>query len=194
MFHFGDFSSEALQHRLHHRIAFKLSAQLLCGRPGARSRSGRCCNCFEFSTDSHRATEDLARSDTELLERFAAFEHFREGALVWGKINSQFGTFELPTRAVFDKLAQKFLLRLNRLLDFRNLLLSYAADLRGKWRRGCLWLFALWWLLRSSDCSRCGGLAFFRASWHSANGFPCRTFWSGDKRSRWCRCLAARQR
>ena len=133
MFHFGDFSSEALQHRLHHWIAFKLSAQFLRGRSGARSRGGRRCNCFEFSTDSHRAAEDLARNDTDLLQGVASFEHFREGSFVRGKINSQFGAVQLPTRAVFDKLAQKFLLRLNGLLDLRNLLCADAADLR-EWR------------------------------------------------------------
>src|SRR5713226_1974280 len=110
MFHFGDFSSEALQHRLHHWIAFKLSAQLLRGRPAPRCRSGRCCNSFEFSTDSHRATEYLARSDTDLLQWFAALEHFGERALGWGKINSQFGAVELPARGLFDQLAQEFLL------------------------------------------------------------------------------------
>src|SRR5689334_14379367 len=147
MFHFGDFSSEALQHRLHHWIAFKLSAQFLCGRPGARCRSGRCCNCFESSTDSHRATEYLARSDTDLLERLAALEHFGERALVWWKINSQFGAVELPTRGLFDQLAQKFLLRLNRLLDLGDLFLADAAYLR-EWRRH-LPLYAPRRLLRS---------------------------------------------
>src|SRR5712675_2041088 len=121
MFHFGDFSSEALQHRFHHWIAFKLRAQLLRGRTRARSRGGRCCNCFEFSTDSHGATEYLARSDTDLLERFASFKHFGEGTLVRRKINSQFGAFELPSRAVLDEFAEKFLLRLDRLLDFGHL-------------------------------------------------------------------------
>src|SRR5712692_2101193 len=135
MFHFGDFSSEALQHRLHHRIAFKLSAQRLGGGPSARCRSGRCCNCFEFSTDSHRATEGLARSDTELLERLAAFEHFGKGTLVWWKINSQFSAVELPTSGLLDQFAQEFLLRLNRLCDLGDLFLSDATDLGGKWSR-----------------------------------------------------------
>src|SRR5260370_31358815 len=147
MFYFGDFSSEALQHRLHHWIAFKLSAQLLRGRPGARCRSGRCCNCFEFSTDSHRATEGLARSDTDLLERLAAFQHLREGALVWGEINSQFGAVQLPTRGLFDQLAQEFLLRLHRLLDLGALCLPCAPYFRRHWRRSC-WLRAFPRLLR----------------------------------------------
>src|SRR4029077_596378 len=175
MFHFGDFSSEALQHRLHHWIAFKLSAQLLRGRPAPRCRSGRCCNCFEFSTDAHRATEDLARSDTDLLERLASFEHFREGAPVRRKINSQFSAVELPTSGLLDQFAQKFLLRLNRLFDRGNLFLTDAAELRGKWSRH--WgLGALRWLLRSS-----GGLVFFQASWHRCNGSPRRSFGSAGK-------------
>src|ERR1700686_4420097 len=130
MFHFGDFSSEALQHRLHHWIAFKLSAKLLRGRSRARSRGGRRCNCFEFSTDAHRSTEDLARSDTDLLERVAAFEHFGERALVRCKINSQFSAIEFPARAVLDQFAEKFLLGLDCLLDLRNLLVRDATD---KW-------------------------------------------------------------
>src|SRR5712672_149138 len=130
MFHFGDFSSEALQHRFHHWIAFKLRAQLLRGRTRARSRGGRRCNCFEFSTDSYSATQDLARSDTELLKRFASFQHFRERPFLRRKINSQFSAFEFPASAVFDQFAQEFLLRLNQLLDFCNLFVRDAADLR----------------------------------------------------------------
>src|SRR5713101_267348 len=115
MFHFGDFSSEALQHRFHHWIAFKLRAQLLRGRTRARSRGGRRCNCFEFSTDSHGATQDLARSDTDLLERFASFQHFRERPLLWREINLQFSALKLPASAVFDQFSQEFLLYLNQL-------------------------------------------------------------------------------
>src|SRR5579859_5392547 len=89
MFHFGDLPSEALQHRLHHRIALKLSAQFMRGRTRARSRGGRRCNCFEFSTDPHSATEHLARSDTELFQGIATLQHFRESAFVRRKINSQ---------------------------------------------------------------------------------------------------------
>src|SRR6266852_6349764 len=132
MFHFGDFSSEALQHRFHHWIAFNLCAQLLRGRTRARSRGGRRCNCFEFSTDSHGATEDLARSDTELLERLVSFQHFRERPLLRREINSQFSAFELPASAVFDEFSQEFLLCLNQLLDFCDLLFRDAADLRRK--------------------------------------------------------------
>src|SRR5260370_35936476 len=114
MFYFGDFSSEALQHRLHHWIAFKLSAQLLRGRPGARCRSGPCCNCFEFSTDSHRPTEDLARSDTDLLERLAAFLHLPERARDRGGMKWRLSADHLPTRGLFNKLAHEFLRRLHR--------------------------------------------------------------------------------
>src|SRR5260370_13622194 len=129
MFHFGDFSSEALQHRLHHRIAFKLRAQLLRGRTRARSGGRRCCYCFEFSTDSHRAAQDLARSDTDLLERLAALEQFRERPLVRRKIDAQFRAVELPAVAVLDQFAPKFLLALNRFLDLRHLLDAKSARL-----------------------------------------------------------------
>src|SRR3954452_1911326 len=111
MFHFGDFSSEALQHRFHHWIAFELSSQLLRGQTRARTRGCRRCNCFEFSTDSHGATQHLARSDTDLLDGIAPFEHFRERALLWRKINSQFDAVELPSRSLLDQFAKKFLLR-----------------------------------------------------------------------------------
>src|SRR5260370_2862517 len=158
MFHFGDFSSEALQHRLHHWIAFKLSAQFLRGRTRARSRGGRRCNCFEFSTDSHRATEGLARSDTDLLERFAAFEHFRESALVRREINSQFSAVELPAGAVLDQLAQKFLLRLNRPLDLGNLLFGDAAGFCSSRRRRWRFLRSLRWLVWREDLPRSRGL------------------------------------
>src|SRR6267378_8681674 len=180
MFYFGDSSSEALQHRLHHWIAFKLSAQLLRGRPAPRCRSGRCCNCFEFSTDSHRATEDLARSDTDLLERLAAFQHLREGALVRGEINSQFGAVQLPTRRLFDQLAQEFLLRLHRLLDLGDLCLADAAYLRRHWSRYC-WLGAFRWLLRSHGFTLRGGCEFFRAAWHRRNAFSRRNVGNDGK-------------
>src|SRR5216683_789850 len=150
MFHFGDLSSEALQHRLHHRIAFKLRAQLLRGRTRARSRGRRRCNCFEFSTDSHRAAQDLARSDTDLLERLAALQHFRERTLVRRKINAQFRAVELPAVAVLDQFAQKFLLRLNRFLDLRHLLDAKPARL---WRSQ-FWLCGLRSLLWHSSCKR----------------------------------------
>src|SRR5258706_16358602 len=104
MFHFGDFSSEALQHRFHHWIAFKLRAQLLRGRTRARSRCGRRCNCFEFSTDSHGATEHLARSDTDLLERLESLEHFPQGPPGGGTINFMVGPFVLPAAAEPDGL------------------------------------------------------------------------------------------
>src|ERR1700730_2031119 len=174
MFHFGDFPSEALQHRLHHWIAFKLSAQFLRGRSRARPRGGRRCNCFEFSTDSHRATEDLARSDTDLLERVAAFEHLGERALVRCKINSQFSTIELPSDAVLDQFAEKFLLGLDRLLDLRNLLIRDAAD-KGH---------SQFWL-----CSRCFALDI--RFWLRVLKPRCTGVWHGLRkvagRNPWCR-------
>src|SRR5258708_25833493 len=64
-FHFGDFTTEALQHRSYHRIAFKLPPQLLCARRSARRR---CLNTFELSTDPHRASEHRPRCDTAFLQ------------------------------------------------------------------------------------------------------------------------------
>src|SRR5260221_672349 len=156
MFHFGDFSSEALQHRFHHWIAFKLRAQLLRGRTRARSRCGRRCNCFEFSTDSHGATEHLARSDTELLERLASFEHFREGPLVRGKINSQFGAFELPAGTVLDEFTEKFLLRLDGLLDFGDLFVRDALVWAGIGAAACGCTLCEGSCIRALFCSGAG--------------------------------------
>src|ERR1700730_8769255 len=108
-FYFGDFSSEALQHRPHHRISFKLFAQFLCsGNSARRSR----CNCFYFSTHSYRTAQHFARTGTDLFQRVASFHHLRERALVRRKINSQLRAFQFPAAALIHDLSEKFLLGL----------------------------------------------------------------------------------
>src|SRR5258707_1021789 len=98
------------------------------------------CNCFYFSTHTHRTAQHFARTGTDLLERVTPYHHFRECAFVRRKINSQFRAFQLPPAALIHDLPEKFLLHLNRGLDFHNLLLRdfLAARLRshvGLWFR-----------------------------------------------------------
>src|ERR1700724_1577720 len=139
MLYFRDLPAEALQHRLHHRITLELRAQFLRTRSGARCRRSQ-RNCLKFNTDSHAATEDLARSSTDLLDRVAPFQKFRECSVLWGKwkIDAKFRSFQFPAAAVLDELAEKFLLCLNGGLDFPHLLAGQAARLQhcgDAWRR-----------------------------------------------------------
>ena len=125
--YFGDSSSEALQHRPHQRISFELLAQLFrAGRSARRSRY----NCFYFSTHAHRPAQHFARTGTDLFERVASFHHFGEGTLLRRKINSQFRAFQFPAAALVHDFAQKFLLRLERGFDFRNLFLAVIPSAR----------------------------------------------------------------
>ena len=193
-FYFGDFSSEALQHGPHHRISFKLFAQFLCsGNSARRSR-----NCFYFSTHSYRTAQHFARTGTDLLQRIASFHHLRERALVRRR-NSQFRAFQFPSNALIHDLAEKFLLPLNRRLDFRNLLpRNSRSDCLCRCRCGSR--FSLWLRRRAKRPQppmparflfpRASALPLERPLFQHARALLPRTFqnWCCDPRRRCNKC------
>src|SRR5712692_6234590 len=73
--HFGNLSSEAFQHGLHHRIALKPGAQFLCSRVRVAPRCCPCCNCFNLNTHAHGAAQHFARCGTHLLEGVSPLNH-----------------------------------------------------------------------------------------------------------------------
>src|SRR5213075_3480772 len=60
---------------------------------------------IKSSTDSHGSAQRVARNGTDLFQRLASLDHFRERPLVRRKINPQFRAFQLPAAAVLHQFA-----------------------------------------------------------------------------------------
>lgn len=100
------------------------------GAAAGRRRSG-CRNGINFSTDANGATEDFARSGTDLLECVARVNESGERLLIGGEAKAEFGAAEFPAMRVLDQLAEKFLLRLDGGFDCEDLLERESVDRQG---------------------------------------------------------------